>query len=77
MSFVVAVAVVLGFFVSLAVQVGEAMREESAARAADEAVWASWRDDPRASSLDYREVLEAAQAALEAADKAAKAARKG
>ncbi|MBB1566335.1 hypothetical protein HG431_000940 [Candidatus Saccharibacteria bacterium] len=53
------------------------MREESAARAADEAVWASWRDDPRASSLDYREVLEAAQAALEAADKAAKAARKG
>ena len=70
MSFVVAVAVVLGFFVSLAVQVGEAMREESAARAADEAVWASWRDDPRASSLDYREVFEAA-------DKAAKAARKG
>ena len=32
MSFVVAVAVVLGFFVSLAVQVGEAKREEAARR---------------------------------------------
>ena len=48
MSFVVAVAVVLGFFVSLAVQVGEAMREESAAREADEAVLASMRDYQRA-----------------------------
>ncbi len=39
MSFVVAVAVVLGFFVSLAVQVGEAMREECCPRTGDIRVW--------------------------------------
>ena len=76
MTIIVSAVVIIALVASLVVQVGEAKREEAAARAADEAVWASWRDDPRASSDDYREVLEAAEAALKAADEAAKAARR-
>ena len=42
-SIVTAIAVILGFFVSLAVQVGEAKREEVTLDAADEAAKAAHR----------------------------------
>lgn len=79
---VILIAVVLAIVLMLPVVVlipplaDELDAHRRAEKAADEAVWVSWRDDPRGSSLDYREVFAAASAALEAADKAAEAARR-